>query len=97
MLLNFYFKGRCSHLSSFAAGKLSSRSSIETASEPEISLGTKAKGGQIGLNGHGTPVTFSHHYKEEAPSAGKKNGNSGYNPVRAISVYIESSAYLKLL
>ncbi|XP_022800460.1 neuroblast differentiation-associated protein AHNAK-like [Stylophora pistillata] len=51
------------------SGKLSSKSSVESASEPEISLGTKAKGGQVGLNGHGTPVTFSHHYKEEAPSA----------------------------
>lgn len=55
------------------AGKFSSGSSVETASEPEISLGTKSKSGQIGLNGHGTPVTFSHHYREEAPSAGKKN------------------------
>lgn len=53
-------------------GTLSSGSSVDTASEPELSLATKTKGGDIGLNGHGTPITFSHHYSEEAPSAGKK-------------------------
>ena len=44
---------------------------MDTGSEPEISLGAKTKGGDIGLNGHGTPVTFSHRYSEEAPSAGE--------------------------
>ncbi|KAJ7360126.1 Protein lin-7 C [Desmophyllum pertusum] len=51
------------------SGTLSSGSSVDTASEPELSLGAKTKGGDIGLNGHGTPVTFSHRYSEDAPSA----------------------------
>lgn len=49
----------------------SSTSSADTASDPEFSFPGKTKGGEIGLNGSGTPVTFSHHYSEKAPTVGK--------------------------
>ena len=49
-----------------------STSSADSVSDPEFSFGGKAKGGDIGLDGSGTPVTFSHHYSEKAPSVGKK-------------------------
>lgn len=48
-----------------------STSSADSASDHEFSFGTKKKGGNIGLNGNGTPVTFSHRYSEKAPSVGK--------------------------
>lgn len=57
-----------------------STSSADSASDHEFSLGTKTKGGNIGLNGNGTPVTFSHRYSEKAPSVGKsKMPNAAIN------------------
>lgn len=57
-------------LSFFFLASLST-SSADSASDHEFSFGTKTKGGNLGLNGNGTPVTFSHRYSEKAPSVGK--------------------------
>ena len=51
---------------------LSSTSSADSVSDPGFSFGGKTKGGEIGLDGNGTPMTFSHHYSEKAPSVGKQ-------------------------
>ncbi|XP_068731290.1 neuroblast differentiation-associated protein AHNAK-like [Montipora capricornis] len=50
------------------SASLSSTSSADSVSDPGFSFGGKTKGGQIGLDGNGTPMTFSDHYSEKAPS-----------------------------
>ena len=71
LFYHYFLKGAAHIIHVVFIASFASTSSADSVSDPEFSFGGK-KGGEIGLNGSGTPVTFSHRYSEKAPSAGKK-------------------------